>query len=162
MSTKTGGFILAFMLLTLCASGRAAEPYILISKSDLTLTLVGPCGETVRQYGIACSKFYGNKEKRGDNKTPEGSFHISQILNSAYLSHDFGDGNGPVKGAYGPWFLRLGDTGYIDIGIHGTHLPQSIGTRSTEGCIRMTNDDIVDLKSRVKVGMKVIILPDCQ
>ena len=150
-------FILLFLL---PAFALAEEPHILISKNDLTLTLIGPNGETVRQYGIACSKFYGNKEKRGDNKTPEGVFHISQILNSVDLTHDFGDGKGPVKGAYGPWFLRLGDTGYIDIGMHGTHLPESIGSRCTEGCIRMTNEDVVELKSMVKLGMKVIILPD--
>ena len=50
--------------------------------------------------------------------------------------------------------------GFRDIGIHGTPFPESIGTRATEGCIRLRNEDILDLKQRVKVGTVVIILPD--
>ena len=46
------------------------------------------------------------------------------------------------------------------IGIHGTHLPESIGTRCTEGCIRLNNDDLRELKEYIKIGMTVIILPD--
>ena len=65
-----------------------------------------------------------------------------------------------MKGAYGPWFLRLDVPGRRDIGIHGTHLPESIGTRATEGCIRLANEDIKDLKERIKVGTVVTILPD--
>ena len=135
-------------------------PFIVISKQKLTLDLVGSDGKAIVHYRIACSKYYGNKERRGDYKTPEGTFKITQLLNARGLSHDFGDGKGPIRNAYGPWFLRLGVPGYIDIGIHGTHLPESIGTRATEGCIRMTNEDVTDLKNRVHVGTPVIILPD--
>lgn len=137
-------------------------PFIVISKQALTLDLVNAQGRSIAHYRIACSKYFGNKECRGDNKTPEGSFKITQLLNARGLSHDFGDGKGPVRNAYGPWFLRLSVPGYIDIGIHGTHLPESIGTRATEGCIRLTNEDITDLKERVHVGTPVIILPDVQ
>lgn len=135
-------------------------PFIVISKKDLTLTLVGKDGKAIRQYGCAVARNFGPKEKRGDNRTPEGSFRINELLRSDYLSHDFGDGKGPVPGAYGPWFLRLDVPGFIDIGIHGTHLPESIGSRATEGCIRLRNEDILDLKSLVKVGTTVIILPE--
>ena len=137
-----------------------AKPFILIDKRSLTLTLVDGNGDPVKEYGIACAVNYGNKQKRGDHKTPEGVFHICQILNAKGLSHDFGDGKGPVVNAYGPWFLRLDVPGFIDIGIHGTHLPESIGTRTTEGCIRLTNEDITDLKGRIVIGTPVIILPD--
>lgn len=163
--------IAALMLLPLIAGardfkeylGRVDEyPFIVISKDDLTLDLVGADGNVIAHYGCACSKYYGNKERKGDNKTPEGQFKITQLLNARGLSHDFGDGKGPVRNAYGPWFLRLSVPGYIDIGIHGTHLPESIGTRATEGCIRLTNEDITDLKQRVHVGTPVIILPDSQ
>lgn len=135
-------------------------PFILISKDNLTLDLVDANGESIKQYRIACSKYYGNKLKKGDNKTPEGTFKINELLNSKSLTHDFRDGKGPIRGAYGPWFLRLSVPGFIDIGIHGTHLPESIGTRATEGCIRLRNEDILDLKERVKLGTPVIILPD--
>ena len=47
------------------------------------------------------------------------------------------------------------DTGYR---IHGTPEPWSIGLNVSSGCIRMNNDDVVDLYSRVAVGAKVIVL----
>ena len=39
---------------------------------------------------------------------------------------------------------------------------QSIGTRATEGCVRLRNEDIVDLKNRVKLGTWVIITPEAE
>lgn len=142
--------------------GGPGEPYIIIDKQQLTLTLFDSDSTIVKTYPMACSKYYGPKTRKGDNKTPEGTFKINQLLNARGLSHDFHDGKGPVRNAYGPWFLRLDVPGFNDIGIHGTHLPESIGTRATEGCIRLTNEDITDLKSRVKVGTPVTILPDKQ
>ena len=137
-----------------------AFPFIVVNKTDLTLHLIDQEGNTIRGYKISCAENYGNKERRGDHKTPEGFFKINQILNSSALSHDFGDGKGEIAGAYGPWFLRLDVPGFDDIGIHGTHLPSSIGGRNTEGCVRMNNEDITELKSYSFLGMNVIILPD--
>ena len=42
--------------------------------------------------------------------------------------------------------------------IHGTPEPWTIGLDVSSGCIRMNNDDIIDLHSRIKVGAKVIVL----
>ena len=42
--------------------------------------------------------------------------------------------------------------------IHGTPEPWSIGLNVSSGCIRMNNDDIIDLHSRIAVGAKVIVL----
>ncbi|WP_420391356.1 L,D-transpeptidase [Acuticoccus sp.] len=42
--------------------------------------------------------------------------------------------------------------------IHGTNEPWSIGLDISSGCIRMNNDDVVDLYDRVEVGAKVIVL----
>lgn len=141
-------------------AGLDTTAFLLVDKQKLTLTLIAPGGRIERAYRIACGENYGNKTKKGDHRTPEGRFPINQLLNSAGLSHDFGDGKGPVPNAYGPWFLRLDVPGYITIGIHGTHLPESIGSRATEGCIRLRNDEILDLKERVEVGTPVVILPD--
>ena len=137
-------------------------PFIVIDKGKFTLNLVDSSGNSIKEYGIACAVNLGNKTRRGDHKTPEGTFKITQLLNARGLSHDFGDGKGPVKEAYGPWFLRLGVPGFIDIGIHGTPFPESIGSRATEGCIRMLNEDVIDLKNRVRIGTTVIILPDME
>jgi lipoprotein-anchoring transpeptidase ErfK/SrfK len=41
--------------------------------------------------------------------------------------------------------------------IHGTNRPDSIGTFASYGCIRMTNEDVVDLYDRVKVGTRVVV-----
>ena len=135
-------------------------PFIVIDKQGFKLTLADAQGQPIREYGISCAVNYGPKKARGDHKTPEGTFKINQLLNAKGLTHDFKDGKGPIKDAYGPWFLRLDVPGFWDIGIHGTPFPESIGTRATEGCIRLRNEDILDLKSRVKVGTVVIILPD--
>jgi lipoprotein-anchoring transpeptidase ErfK/SrfK len=43
--------------------------------------------------------------------------------------------------------------------IHGTNAPSSIGQNVSSGCIRMLNEDVVDLYSRVNVGTKVVVLP---
>ena len=150
------------------AQGRFAKylqeagdaPFVLIDKQAFKLWLVDAQGNPMKEYGISCAVNYGPKKVRGDHKTPEGTFKINQLLNAKGLSHDFKDGKGPVKDAYGPWFLRLDVPGFWDIGIHGTPFPESIGTRATEGCIRLRNEDILDLKQQVKVGTPVIILPD--
>lgn len=42
--------------------------------------------------------------------------------------------------------------------IHGTNQPRSIGTNASSGCIRMWQQDIIDLYDRVNVGAKVVVL----
>ena len=42
--------------------------------------------------------------------------------------------------------------------IHGTNEPWSIGQNVSSGCIRLTNDDIVDLYNRTPTGTKVVVL----
>jgi lipoprotein-anchoring transpeptidase ErfK/SrfK len=42
--------------------------------------------------------------------------------------------------------------------IHGSNEPQTIGTAVSSGCIRMRNEDVIDLYERVKVGTKVIVI----
>ena len=42
--------------------------------------------------------------------------------------------------------------------IHGTNEPWTIGTNVSSGCIRLTNDDVIDLYNRTPVGTKVIVL----
>ena len=137
----------------------ANASFIVISKEEMNLRLIDYKGREIEKYAIACGKNFGNKENKGDLKTPEGLFHISGIEKSGNWSHDFEDGKGVIQGAYGPYFIRLETPGHKGIGIHGTHKPESIGTRDTEGCIRLHNDDIEKLKSKCHIGMVVIITP---
>jgi lipoprotein-anchoring transpeptidase ErfK/SrfK len=52
--------------------------------------------------------------------------------------------------------MYLGNTVYR---IHGTNQPSTIGTFVSSGCIRLTNEDVEDLFSRVTVGTRVVVLP---
>ncbi|HZE46277.1 MAG TPA: L,D-transpeptidase, partial [Xanthobacteraceae bacterium] len=51
--------------------------------------------------------------------------------------------------------MYLGSTLYR---IHGSNEPWTIGTQVSSGCIRMRNEDVIDLYSRVKVGTKVMVM----
>ena len=51
--------------------------------------------------------------------------------------------------------MYLGSTLYR---IHGSNEPWTIGTQVSSGCIRMRNEDVVDLYGRVKIGTKVIVM----
>lgn len=143
--------------------GRMAEyeraAFVVIDKGKMQLTVHGLDGEVKAQWPIACGKGLGDKQVEGDNCTPEGVFRISDIQNSSNWKHDFGDGRGDIGGAYGPYFLRLSTGRHKGIGIHGTHDPGSMGKRATEGCIRLKNEDIEQLKSMAYCGLTVIVLP---
>jgi lipoprotein-anchoring transpeptidase ErfK/SrfK len=51
--------------------------------------------------------------------------------------------------------LYLGSTLYR---IHGSNEPETIGQAVSSGCIRMTNEDVMDLYERVRVGTRVVVL----
>ena len=130
---------------------------IVVSKQDMRLRVYDYKGTRLMDYGIACGKNFGQKHKVGDMKTPEGMFFVQSIEDSSERTHDFGDGRGEIQGAYGPYFIRLDTPGNKGIGIHGTHDPLSIGTRATEGCIRLNNNDLVELVNVVRPGMMVLV-----
>jgi lipoprotein-anchoring transpeptidase ErfK/SrfK len=65
-------------------------------------------------------------------------------------NHMTGGENNPL----GARALYLGDTLYR---IHGTNEPWKIGDAVSSGCIRLTNDDIIDLYQRVKIGATVVV-----
>ena len=75
------------------------------------------------------------------------------IARQPYLPRHMAGGPGNPLGARA---MYLGGTIYR---IHGTNAPHTIGTRVSSGCLRLTNEDVKDLYSRVHVGTKVIVLP---
>jgi lipoprotein-anchoring transpeptidase ErfK/SrfK len=138
---------------------------IIISKKNFMLALYYDSVK-IKEYSVAVGKNPEDKVRVGDNATPLGSFYIIRIEGSSFWTHDFKDGKGEIKGAYGPYFLRL-KTGtdatlsgkeWKGIGIHGTHDNSSIGTNASEGCIRMKNEELVDLMRFVETGTKVEII----
>ena len=70
-----------------------------------------------------------------------------------YLPRFMAGGLGNPLGARA---MYLGGTIYR---IHGTNQPSTIGGQVSSGCIRMVNDDVIDLYGRVNVGAKVVVLP---
>lgn len=138
------------------------KSYIHIKKSDFKLYYYDKDGKLAFTAGCALGLNPGQKEKEGDMKTPTGTFYVDEILDASYWTHDFGDGKGVIEGAYGPWFISINTDEmskgkWGGIGIHGTHDPASIGTRASEGCIRLENSQIDALKKLVSVGTKVVI-----
>ena len=75
------------------------------------------------------------------------------IARQPYLPRFMAGGPGNPLGARA---LYLGTSQYR---IHGTNDPSTIGKFVSSGCIRLTNEDVVDLFSRVDVGSKVVVLP---
>lgn len=136
---------------------EAAKPVytILIDKSDYRLYVLKD-NEVVKQWGVAVGAKPGQKQRAGDMTTPTGAFEVDEILDASYWTHDFGDGKGEINGAYGPNFISL-VTGWDGIGIHGTHAPESIGTMVSEGCVRLRNNELLELLPYVEVGTKVTI-----
>ncbi len=52
------------------------------------------------------------------------------------------------------------NTGWGGYGIHGTDAPEGIGTAASNGCIRMLNEDVIELYDMVPLGTKVKIVGD--
>ncbi|WP_314948433.1 L,D-transpeptidase [Bradyrhizobium cosmicum] len=75
------------------------------------------------------------------------------IARQPYLPRFVAGGPGNPLGARA---MYLGSSEYR---IHGTNDPTTIGKFVSSGCIRMTNEDVTDLFSRVNIGAKVVVLP---
>jgi hypothetical protein len=75
------------------------------------------------------------------------------IARQPYLPRFMAGGPGNPLGARA---MYLGSSEYR---IHGTNDPSTIGKFVSSGCIRLTNEDVSDLFSRVNVGTKVVVLP---
>lgn len=152
------------------APTTSKKAFIVISKKDLNLRVYEPQnGDTVLLAEFPCclSKNKGNKQKKGDMRTPESPedkpFKITAIQDASTWRHDFKDGRGNIL-AYGHWFLRLLTPGHSGIGIHGsTNNESSVPGRASEGCIRLRDADIITLKQKYAyVGMPVYIKAEGQ
>lgn len=137
-----------------------AQNRIVVSKKSLELMILNAKSDTICRYRCGLGLNKGDKQEIGDYKTPEGVFSVSAILDSKKWTHDFNDGYGIREGAYGPYFIRLTVPGFTGIGIHGTCFPESIGSRCSEGCVRLKNEDLEKLIHFVWIGMEVCIEKD--
>ena len=142
--------------------------FLLISKPELRLYVCEVlAGDTLRRahYPVCVGLNKGQKQKKGDMRTPEctveNPFTITEIKDASTWTHDFGDGRGAIL-SYGNWFMRLKTPGHSGIGIHGsTNNENSVPGRGSEGCIRLRNHDLDELKANYAfVGMRVVVLAD--
>ncbi len=116
-------------------------------------------GKAIR-YGIGVGRqgftWSGVKQVARKAEWPDWYPPSEMIARQPYLPRMVAGGPGNPLGARA---MYLGGTEYR---IHGTNDPTTIGKRVSSGCIRLTNEDVEDLYSRVQVGAKVIVLPQSQ
>ena len=136
--------------------GSQGPGTIIIDTPNTYLYLVVPGGKAIR-YGIGVGRegFTWSGVKTIDRKAvwPDWTPPPEMIARSPYLPRFTAGGEGNPMGARA---MYLSGTMYR---IHGTNAPWTIGSRATSGCIRMVNEDVIDLYDRVKIGAKVVILP---
>ncbi len=137
-------------------STREAPGTIIIDTPNTYLYLVLGGGQAMR-YGIGVGRdgftWSGTQSITKKAEWPDWTPPAEMIARQPYLPRYMAGGPGNPLGARA---MYLGGTIYR---IHGTNAPGTIGTHVSSGCIRLTNEDVADLYSRVNVGTKVIVLP---
>jgi lipoprotein-anchoring transpeptidase ErfK/SrfK len=136
-------------------SGNEAPGTIVIDTGNTFLYLVMP-GNRAMRYGIGVGRdgfrWSGTQSITKKAEWPDWTPPAEMIARQPYLPRFMAGGETNPLGARA---MYLGSTIYR---IHGTNAPSTIGTRVSSGCIRLTNEDVADLYSRVTVGTKVIVL----
>jgi lipoprotein-anchoring transpeptidase ErfK/SrfK len=135
--------------------GRERPGTIIIDTPNKFLFLIEPNGRALR-YGIGVGRpgfeWSGVKTISRKAEWPGWTPPQQMLLRRPDLP-DHMDG-GPAN-PLGARALYLGSSMYR---IHGTNEPSTIGRNVSSGCIRMMNQDVIDLYNRVPVGTKVIVI----
>jgi lipoprotein-anchoring transpeptidase ErfK/SrfK len=135
---------------------REAPGTIIIDTPNTYLYYVIGGGQAIR-YGIGVGRdgftWSGTQSVTKKAEWPDWTPPPEMIARQPYLPRHMAGGPGNPLGARA---MYLGGTVYR---IHGTNAPETIGSHVSSGCIRLTNEDVSDLYSRVNVGTKVIVLP---
>lgn len=129
---------------------------IIISASDRHLYLVQPGGRALRyNVGVAREGFEWSAILRVSAKRewPDWTPPAAMLQREPDIPHYM---EGGLDNPLGARALYLGSTLYR---IHGSNEPNTIGEAVSSGCIRMLNEDVMDLYDRVKIGAKVIVDP---
>jgi lipoprotein-anchoring transpeptidase ErfK/SrfK len=128
---------------------------VIIDTPRRFLYLVQDGGRAVR-YGIGVGRpgftWAGVKEVSAKREWPDWTPPEEMLKRKPDLPHHMAGGPENPLGARA---LYLGSSLYR---IHGSNEPWTIGTAVSSGCIRMRNDDVIDLYERVHVGTKVVVI----
>ena len=129
---------------------------IVIDTNNTYLYYVLGNGRAIR-YGVGVGRegftWSGVQSVSRKAEWPDWHPPAQMIARQPYLPRFVAGGPGNPLGARA---MYLGSSEYR---IHGTNDPSTIGKFVSSGCIRMTNEDVTDLYSRVNVGAKVVVLP---
>jgi lipoprotein-anchoring transpeptidase ErfK/SrfK len=129
---------------------------LIIDTPNTYLYLVLGNGKALR-YGVGVGRegftWSGAERVTKMAEWPDWNPPEEMIVRQPYLPRFMAGGETNPLGARA---LYLGNTIYR---IHGTNQPSTIGTFVSSGCIRLTNEDVTDLYTRVKVGTRVVVLP---
>jgi lipoprotein-anchoring transpeptidase ErfK/SrfK len=135
---------------------REAPGTVIIDTSNTALYYVLGQGRAIR-YGVGVGRegFTWSGVQTISRKAEWPDWHppAEMIARQPYLPRFMAGGPGNPLGARA---MYLGSSEYR---IHGTNDPSTIGKFVSSGCIRLTNEDVADLFSRVDVGTKVVVLP---
>jgi lipoprotein-anchoring transpeptidase ErfK/SrfK len=112
-------------------------------------------GKAIR-YGIGVGRegftWSGTEAVTRKAEWPDWTPPQEMIARQPYLPRWMAGGAGNPLGARA---IYLGNTMYR---IHGTNMPETIGHDVSSGCIRLLNEDVIDLYNRVNVGTKIVVL----
>jgi lipoprotein-anchoring transpeptidase ErfK/SrfK len=135
---------------------REAPGTIIIDTRNTYLYLVLGQGQAMR-YGVGVGRegfaWAGTQTVSRKAEWPDWTPPPEMIARQPYLPRFTTGGPGNPLGARA---MYLGGSEYR---IHGTNDPATIGKFVSSGCVRLTNEDVMDLYNRVRVGAKVIVLP---
>ena len=138
-------------------STAAAAGTIIIDTAQTYLYFILGGNKAIR-YGIGVGRdgftWSGSQSVTRMAEWPDWTPPQEMIARQPYLPRWMAGGKGNPLGARA---IYLGSTIYR---IHGTTAPETIGTRVSSGCIRLINDDVIDLYRRVSVGTKIVVLPN--
>jgi lipoprotein-anchoring transpeptidase ErfK/SrfK len=140
-------------------SGTEPAGTIIVDPAHTFLYLTLGDGKAMR-YGIGVGRegfeWSGTETIVRKAEWPDWIPPAEMVARQPYLPRWIGGGPGNPLGARA---LYLGHTDYR---IHGTNDPSSIGKHMSSGCIRLLNEDVIDLYNRVNIGTRVVVLPDAQ
>ena len=130
--------------------------FIIVDKGSMQVLLYDKYGHLKLNYKMACGRNYGHKRGKADCRTPEGIFSCGGWYDSTdwLYTNDWGV-TSRARGQFGPRFIRV----CPQIGIHGTAARYSIGRRCSHGCIRIQNENVLELVKYVETGMPIIVNP---
>jgi len=136
-------------------SGPEKPGTVIINTPERLLYLIEPGGKALR-YGIGVGRpgftWAGVKHVSLKRDWPDWRPPEEMLRRRPDLPHFM---SGGPENPLGARALYLGSSLYR---IHGSNEPWTIGTQVSSGCIRMRNEDVIDLYERVPVGAKVMVL----